>query len=296
MTTNHRTKLTAIRRFDQLIAFLRDEMDWPIVSDDFEELTFEYSAEELGIDAVNAAKIQEIKRLRPLAANQPWGVFFVKFEPKRLPVVALRSILGRVALKKRASANNAERPAWAMEDLLFISNYGEGDARQINFAHFAAPASSVKLPTLKVVVWDDRDTPLHLDQVARELTEGLAWPVDEDDADAWREQWRAAFTLGYRETITTAQQLSVRLAELAKVTRDRIQGALEIENESGRITRLMKAFSETLVHDLDAARALPIWSRRPSPTACSQRASRTRSRVLPTTWPATCALIRCCAI
>ena len=65
------------------------------------------------------------------------------------------------------------------------------------------------------------------------------------------EQWRAAFTLGYRETITTAQQLSVRLAHLANVTRDRIKGALEIENESGRITRLMKAFSETLVHDLD---------------------------------------------
>ena len=252
MTTDYRATLAGIRRFDQLIAFLRDEMDWPIVSEDFEELTFEYSAEELGIDAISAAKIQEIKRLRPLAANQPWGVFFVKFEPKRLPVVALRSILGRVALKKRASANDAERPAWAMEDLLFISNYGEGDARQISFAHFAAPASSVKLPTLKVVVWDDRDTALHLDQVARELTEGLAWPVDEDDVDAWREQWRAAFTLGYRETITTAQQLSVRLAELAKVTRDRIQGALEIENESGRITLLMKAFSETLVHDLDA--------------------------------------------
>ncbi len=227
-------------------------MDWPIVSEDFEELTFEYSAEELGIDAANAAKIQEIKRLRPLAANQPWGVFFVKFEPKRLPVVALRSILGRVALKKRASANNAERPAWAMEDLLFISNYGEGDARQISFAHFAAPATSIRLPTLKVVVWDDRDTVLHLDQVARELTEGLAWPDDEDDANAWREQWRAAFTLGYREAITTSQQLSVRLAELAKVTRDRIQGALAIENESGRITRLMKAFSKTLVHDLDA--------------------------------------------
>ena len=252
MTIDHRTTLAAIRRFDQLIAFLRDKMDWPIISDDFEDLTFEYSAEELGIDAINAAKIQEIKRLRPLAANQPWGVFFVKFEPKRLPVVALRSILGRVALKKRASANVAERPAWAMEDLLFISNYGAGDARQISFAHFAAPANSTKLPTLKVVAWDDRDTALRLDQVARELTRDLAWPVDEDDADAWREQWRAAFTLSYRETITTAHQLSVRLAELAKLIRHRIQGALDIENENGRITRLMKAFSESLVHDIDA--------------------------------------------
>ena len=253
MITDYRTRLAAIKGFDQLIEFLRDEMDWPIVSDDFEELTFEYSAEELGIDAANAAKIEEIKRLRPLTANQPWSVFFVKFEPKRLPVVALRSILGRVVPKKRASANNAERPSWAMEDLLFISNYGEGDARQISFAHFAGPAGSSKLPTLKVVAWDDRDTALHLDQVASKLTEDLAWPADEEDIDTWRAQWRAAFTLGYRETITTSQQLSVRLAELAKVIRKRIQGALDIESESGRITLLMKAFSETLMHDLDRA-------------------------------------------
>ena len=85
MTTHHRTTLATIKRFDQLIAFLRDGMDWPIVSDDFEELTFEYSAEELGIDAVNAAKIQEIKRLRPLAANQPWGVFFVQVRAEAPP-------------------------------------------------------------------------------------------------------------------------------------------------------------------------------------------------------------------
>ena len=253
MTADYRSKLASVKNFDQLIEFLRDEMDWPIVSDDFEELTFEYSAEELGIDAENAAKIQEIKRLRPLTTNQPWGVFFVKFEPKRLPVVALRSILGRVVPKKRASANNAERPSWAMGDLLFISNYGEGDGRQISFAHFAAPAGSIRLPTLKVVAWDDRDTALHLDQVASKLTEDLAWPADEEDTDTWRAQWRAAFTLGYRETITTSQQLSVRLAELAKAIRNRIQGALEIESESGHITLLMKAFSETLMHDLSRA-------------------------------------------
>ena len=101
MTTSHRAKLAAIRYFDQLIAYLRVERDWPIIGNDFEELTFEYSAEELGIDAANAAKIQEIRRLRPLTANQPWGVFFVKFEPKRLPVVALRSILGRVVTQEK---------------------------------------------------------------------------------------------------------------------------------------------------------------------------------------------------
>jgi len=251
MVSDHRAVLAGIKRFDQLIAYLRDKLDWPIESTDFEELTFEYTPGELGIDARNAAKIQSIRRLRPLAANQPWGVFFVKFEPRRLPVVALRGILGRVALSKRASADAAERPAWAMEDLLFVSNYGESDARQISLAHFAAPAGSGTLPTLKVLGWDDRDTGLHLDHVANELTRHLAWPHDEDDAEAWRKQWRAAFALGHREAITTAQRLSVRLAGLARSTRDRILAALEIETEGGRTRKLMKAFREALVTDLD---------------------------------------------
>src|ERR1051325_4414886 len=127
MPPDHRTELAGIKRFDQLVRYLRDRMGWPINGGDFEDLTFEYTAEELGIDTKNAAKIQEIKRLRPLTANQPWGIFFVKFEPKRLPVVALRRILGQVALKKRASANRSERQAWSADDLLFVSNYGEGD-------------------------------------------------------------------------------------------------------------------------------------------------------------------------
>ena len=63
-----RERLAAIRRFDQLVAYLRDELDWPIESADFEDLTFDYTPEELGIDTKNAAKIDEIKRLRPLSA------------------------------------------------------------------------------------------------------------------------------------------------------------------------------------------------------------------------------------
>ena len=253
MPTDHRERLARIRRFDQLVAYLRDELGWPIDSDDFEELTFEYTPEELGIDTKNAAKIQEIKRLRPLVPGQPWGIFFVKFEPKRLPVVALRRILGQVALKKRASANKSERQAWAADDLLFVSNYGEGEERRIAFAHFSKPRDSHDLPTLKVLGWDNLDTPLHLDAVARELSDHLTWPDDEEDTDAWRERWRAAFKLRHREIITTSKELSERLAELARATRDRIRTALAIETETGPLTKLMTAFKTALVHDLDDA-------------------------------------------
>jgi len=255
MSTDHRAALAKIKRFDQLIAYLRDEMGWPIARDSFEDvddLFYDFTADELGIDPKTAAKIESIKRLRPLSAHQPWGIFFIKFEPKRLPVVALRRILSQVALKKRASANSAERAAWSADDLLFVSAYGEGEERQISFAHFSQAVSKVDLPTLKVLGWDSRDTPLHLDAVARELTEHLAWPNDELDAEGWRTRWRAAFTVRHREVVTTSRELSIRLAELARAIRDRIKTALVIETEKGALTQLMKAFQTALVHDLDA--------------------------------------------
>ena len=113
-----------------------------------------------------------------------------------------------MALKKRASANKSERQAWAADDLLFVSNYGEGEERRIAFAHFSKHRDGHDLPTLKVLGWDNLDTPLHLDAVARELTEHLTWPDDEGDPDAWRERWRAAFTLRHREVITTSKRTS----------------------------------------------------------------------------------------
>ena len=249
---NDRVALADVRRFDQLIAFLRDRMDWPIESDDFEEWTFEYTAEELGIDAKNAAKIREIKRMRPLAANQPWGIFFVRFEPKQLPGVALRRILSQVTLRKRVSTDRAERQAWAVDDLLFISNYGVDDSRQISFAHFAPPLNGRDLPTLKVLGWKDSNTALHLDAVAAELTERLAWPADEVDVESWRTQWRSAFTLRHREAIASAQTLAVRLAALAGAIRGRVRSVLAIESARGQVTRLMKAFREALLDDLSA--------------------------------------------
>jgi len=250
--SNQRDAIRNIRTFPQLIKFLRDELEWPIESDDFEELTFDYTPEELGIDTASAAKIQEIKRLRPLSARQPWGIFFVKFEPKRLPVVALRRILSRVVLKKRASANSADRAAWQADDLLFISNYGEGTERQISFAHFSQDGEKADLPTLKVLGWDNRDTPLHLDDVASTLHEKLAWPEDDKNAKRWREKWRSAFTLRHGEVITTSKDLAVRLADLARAIRARIQTVLAIETENGPITKLMKAFQQALIHDLTA--------------------------------------------
>src|SRR6267143_7215176 len=156
------SRLRDIKTFSSLVKYLRDELGWPIDQYSFDDLTFDWDPGELGIDPKNAAKIEVIKQLRPLASNQPWGIFFVKFEPGRLPVVALCRILNQLVLKKRATARVAEQRMWKASDLLFISSYGEGEDREITFAHFReSPAQSgLAVASLRVLGWDGDDTSL----------------------------------------------------------------------------------------------------------------------------------------
>ena len=170
----HTDRLRGIKTLPSLVAYLRDELDWPIESDDVENISFDYTASELGIDEKAAVRIKEIKQLRPLHGSQPWGIFFVNFEKKRLPVVVMRLILRALVFKKRASASSAERQAWQPHDLLFISAYGEDTDRSITFAHFVENPGT-HLAELRVLGWDDDDTPLHMDYVARMLHEKLRW-------------------------------------------------------------------------------------------------------------------------
>ena len=106
-------RLRQIRKFPDLVCYLEEELDWPMKDYDFDELTFEYEPNELSLKPEDAAKVKSIHQLRPLHRAQPWGVFFIEFEKKRLPVVVMRRILRSLVLRKRASANRAERRAWA---------------------------------------------------------------------------------------------------------------------------------------------------------------------------------------
>lgn len=249
MSTPDVERLRSIKTFPSLVKYLRDELDWPIESDDFDELTFDYEPEELGLDAKTAVQIKDIKQLRPLVTNQPWGIFFVNFEPKRLPVVVLRRILRSLVIKKRQSANKSQQATWNLHDLLFISSYGESDHRDITFAHFAEEDGTGDLPTLRVLGWDDEDTVLHLDHADKILREKLRWP-EEKDIEHWRSRWSSAFTLRPREVIGTSKALAQRMAELATAIRKRVNKVLAVESETGPLRKLMTAFREALIHDL----------------------------------------------
>ena len=246
-----RDRLREIKTFPSLVKYLRDELDWPIDTDDFDELTFEYQPEELGIDPKAAAKIKEIKQLRPLSSGQPWGIFFINFEPKRLPVVVLRRILRSLVIKKRQSARQADQPSWHLRDLLFISSYGEADDRGISFGNFSEGNQPTDLPTLRVLAWDDKDTVLHLGHAHETLKEKLRWPDDEGEHEVWRTAWSSAFVLRPREVIKTSKKLAVRMASLATQIRSRANTILAVETESGALRKLYKAFQEALIHDLN---------------------------------------------
>ena len=196
-------------------------------------------------------RIKEIKQLRPLNGNQPWGIFWVNFEKKRLPVVVMRLILRALVLKKRASSGQAERQAWAAHDLLFISAYGEDTDRAVSFAHFVENPGN-NLAELRVLGWDDDDTPLHMDYVAQMLHAKLRW----DDKlaakpEAWRKQWSDAFLIRHRHVVRTSEELATTLAALARRIRSRIRTILRSEDGFGEMRKLQRAFQVGLIHDLD---------------------------------------------
>ena len=243
-------QLRHIRSLRELIPFLRDELDWPIDSEDPEDITFDYDAKDLGLDEAAAVRIREIKQLRPLTGSQPWGIFWVSFEKKRLPIVVLRRILRALVVKKRG--NHGERAEWKSHDLLFLSAYGESDHRELAIAHFSEESATLATPTLRVLQWDDDDTALKLDDVLETLRRRLRW--DEafaTDHERWRSEWSAAFQLRYRHAITKSEELAAALAEAAKRIRGRIRSVLRHEDGFGEMRKLQRAFQTALIHDLD---------------------------------------------
>jgi hypothetical protein len=241
-------QLRDIRKFTDLVRYLESELEWPVAAESFDNLTFEYQPAELGLKPEDAVQIRKIHQLRPLASGQPWGIFFVEFEKKKLPVVVLRRILSHLVIKKRAT--KADRAAWNPNDLLFISAFGDEstDQREIAFAHFHQESGD--LPTLQVLGWDGGDTVLTLNHVAGELREKLHWPANPKDHTEWRTQWSHAFRHRIGHVIRTADSLAEVLAALARGIRDRCTVLMRAESDHGPLTKLFKAFKAALIHDL----------------------------------------------
>ena len=241
--------IETIASFDQLLPFLRDELDWPIEENDFEvdDVTFEYdAAKDLGLKDDDIAHIREIRQLRPLETDQPWGIFFVNFEDCKIPVGVLKRILGGLTLKKRQSNNKAEQKGWNLHDLLFISASGNTGERELSFLHFTEENGGKNKIVLKELGWDKRDTKSKQAYVYTMLREHLSWPENQDGFESWSN----AFTIGHGEVIATSKILTKRLAELASRIREATGEILAAESKNGPLTKIYDDFKRTIFHNL----------------------------------------------
>lgn len=239
-------KLRALTNFPAIVGYLSRDLDWPleaenIVEEDLRDLTFDYTPAELGIDEQYSAKITRIRQLRNLVDGQPWGIFYVEFESRRLPVTVLRRVLNKLV---RATE---DRPGWNMEDLLFICVQGAPGERGVAFAHFRRE-DDTRLPELRTFSWDSRES--HFFYIRNLNLEKLRWPDDEDDHDAWRAQWRSAFTTRHHAVITTSQTLASAMAAQAREIREIIEDLYDIESRDGALHKLYERFRKALLHDL----------------------------------------------
>jgi hypothetical protein len=244
-------KLRQVHTMDQLMKYLHEELGWPVDVDDWEVNLFDWQPEEINLKAEHVVKVKSIKQLRPLVSGQPWGIFFVEFNKGRLPINALRRVLNGLVPKGRATGGGHQ--TWAAHDLLFVSSFGESDAREIALAHFTDESSQGDLPTLRVLGWDDDNTPMQLGHVAQTLRDKLRWPANTrtaDDLAQWRAQWSSAFELRVGQVINDSKTLVLAMAELAKRIRRRVNTVLTLESASGHLHQMHKAFKDNLIADL----------------------------------------------
>jgi hypothetical protein len=239
--------IKTVKDFKTLTHFLAEELSWPIDPDnvDVDDLVFEYQPEDIGLSDKFAAKVQTIKQIRPLDANQPWSIFWIDFENKKLPLTVLRRILNVFVTKKRGNTRNIASKD--MEDIMFVSGHGEDENRAITFAHFKRLDD---VETIREFYWDGHET--KFEHISSYL-EKLEWPSNTADIEAWRQKWKAAFTGSTREAITTSDQLAKAMAYIAKNIRDRVLEVLEVEHSTGPVHKLYDTFKSGLVHDMSTS-------------------------------------------
>lgn len=246
------THLDQVTDFPALVEYLRDELEWPIPADiSLDEATYDVTPEEIGLKSAVVGGGIEIKQLRPLNRAQPWGVFFLNLPNAKLPVTLVRNILGKLALKKRASANKSQQAAFAKHDLLFITATGSAADRRLAFAHFADDEVKGDAATLKVLGWDADDTPRRLGLTEASLKTKLHWPDNPADTDHWRKQWGEAFAHSDTRTVVRdSKAMAKALAAVARRIRERAKELIAAQTDTGSLVKLHKAFKEALIHDL----------------------------------------------
>lgn len=247
--------LKNVNSIESMLRYCNDSLKWNIDEeyfDDIDELTYDFTASDLGIKDEEFAKINTLKQMRPLSDNQDWAVFLVDFEGKRIDVTALRRVLNAIIPKR----TNRDRMTWACDHIFFMCLWGEYSVRSIGFSAFEEYEKS--LPVMKIVYC----TP------AIESTEGirkfenqiafLECDRNENFIDRLK-FWSQALRRRY-QNIRSAQQLTETLASKAIEITDTLSEQFAIENEEGRVHKLYHRFNNALNIELNETEFMRMYA------------------------------------
>lgn len=176
-----------VKDFASLLTLLQDNLQWPLPDElSPDDITFDWSPGELRIQdsAMQRLKGGVVRQLRPLVANQPFGIFYVEFADAQVYRTALRQVVRGLVPNRR---RDASLQAWQPENLLFIC--ATKDYQLVSFAHFKGNAlAKAKLTTFG---WEQGSDYIHT--LCKFNLPALIWPDDELDAQSWLASWSKAF-------------------------------------------------------------------------------------------------------
>lgn len=251
----HMEKITDIRKVantDDLIGYFSGKLGWDIDVESFEskdDFSFEWTAEDLGLNEESFAKIRSLRQLRPFSDKQKWGMFCIEFDSKKFEVTAVRKVLSALIPRKRKDPN---APVWNLKDILFLCDWGEDRNRSVGLAHFEEHEKG--LPQIKTISCTPSSAlvdPTEL-KTFEERLNGLEWPKDAENWHEWSKDWSAAFKTEYRWTVRKSNELTKELAKEARNIRDRIKAIMVVENATGYVHLLWEKFKRTLVANMSA--------------------------------------------
>lgn len=238
--------LENVYNLDTMLKYCSDKLHWPINEewfDDVDDLVYDFTAEDLGIKEDEFASVRSLKQLRPLADNQPWGIFAVDFAGKRLEISALRRIL-RSLIPNR---NNTEFKTWNYDRLLFLCFWGEAAYRTIGFIGFQDTGSS--LPLLKTLYCTPKvEDRIYLENFENKISV-LAWP-DISNEKEWLDNWCRFFAPARGQTIRNTIQLTETLASTAMAISLTLSNSFAIETDTGFAHQLYHRFNSALQIEL----------------------------------------------
>lgn len=250
-------QLKNVYDLESMLKYCTEHLGWAIDEEYFEDIddiTYDFYPEDLGLKDEAFAKMRSLKQVRPFIDNQPWGIFAIDFESKKMESSALRKILYALIPKKRG----ADHKTWDCENLLFLCFWGESAYRTVGFVSFEKKDGNT-LPSIKPLYCTPRIEERDVLESFEHRIQGLAWPRNYQDK-SWVETWRSVFKTQRGQVVRDTKRLTEHLADIALRISNNLEEGFNVELPTGSVHQLYRRFNNALNISLTAKEFVDMYA------------------------------------